>query len=77
MNYRSNRIPIGNTVLFLNKSEVDDLHNELTETIHSSELVGSPTVEVQDLLSLTITEARSLLRELNEEEFVNWGRDGF
>lgn len=78
MNFRTNNIiPIGNTVLFLNDSEADDLHDELAETIHSSELVGSPTVEVQDLLSLTLNEARSLLRELKSEKIVNWGRDGF
>ena len=70
-------VPIGNTVLFLNNSEKDALQNELVETIRSVELQGSLTVEIPDLLSLTVTEARTLLRELNGEETVNWKRDGF
>jgi len=78
MTFRTNNIiPIGNTVLFLNNSEAEHLHNELAEIINSSELMGLPTVEIPDLLSLTITEARSLLKELKSEEAVDWGRDGF
>ena len=73
----NNVIAIGNTVLFLSNSEVDDLYAELAETIHSSELMGLPTVDIQDIFSLTIAEARSLLKELKREEAVNWGRDGF
>ena len=70
-------IPIGNTILFLSNNEVELLRREVEACCHAADLQGSPNVILPDLLSLTVTEARSLMRELSGEETVNWQRDGF
>jgi hypothetical protein len=68
-------IPIGNTVLFLSEDEADDLRAELGTRCHAAELQGEETIEILNLLAMSVGDARSLID--GQGQTVNWGRDGF
>ncbi len=68
-------IPIGNTVLFLSEDEADDLREGLGACCHAAELQGEGIVEIPNLLAVSVDAARTLIDE--QEQTVNWQRDGF
>jgi len=68
-------IPIGNTVLFLSEDEADVLREELETRSHAAELQGQEVIEIPDLLVASVGDAEALIDE--QDEVVNWGRDGF
>jgi hypothetical protein len=68
-------IPIGNTVLFLSEDEADTLREELETRCHAADLQGEEVIEIPDLLVAAVSEAKALIGD--QEDVVNWGRDGF
>jgi len=68
-------IPIGNTIFFLSEDEADDLRDEIEIRCHAAELQGEGVIEIPDLLAVSVGDARTLIDE--QEQTVNWGRDGF
>jgi hypothetical protein len=68
-------IPIGNTVLFLSENEEGNLREELETRCHAADLQGEGFIEIPNLLTVSIDEVRTLIGD--QEDVVNWGRDGF
>ena len=69
--------PIGDTVLFLDEDEVEELRDELEACCQVAEVRGVETIDIPGLRSLSLEEARGLAQELEVEEPVNWMRDGY